>query len=106
MFYYIFITSLYERQMFFNFCYIFLFSYYLILNLRDNVFVFSGIAKVVILGVNLILGENFDTKLNLCMHMKDFSDHLCSYMGMPHYGSQGHSVKIQILSKMVILYTI
>ena len=38
-----------------------------LLNLRDNVFVFSGIAKVVILGVNLILGENFDTKLNLCM---------------------------------------
>ena len=97
------IISLY---MFFDFCYIFLFSYYLILNLRDNIFVFSGIAKAVILGVHLILGVNCDTKLNLCMDMKDFSDHLCSYMGMPHYGSQGHSVKIQILSKMVILYTI
>ena len=67
MFYYIFITYLYERQMFFNFCYIFLFSYHLILNLRDNVFVFSGIAKLVILGVNLILGANCDTKMNLCM---------------------------------------
>ena len=78
------IISLY---MFFDFCYIFLFSYYLILNLRDNIFVFSGIAKAVILGVHLILGVNCDTKLNLCMDMKDFSDHLCSYMGMPIFKS-------------------
>ena len=95
MFYYIFITYLYEHHMFFNFCYIFLFSYYVILNLRDNIFVFSRIAKVVILGVNLILGVNCDTKLNLCMDMKDFSDHLCSYMGMPHCGSQGHMSKFK-----------
>ena len=31
---------------------------------------------------------------------------LYSYMGMPHYGSRGHRVKIQTLSNMAILYTI
>ena len=41
-FYDIFVTYLYVHYIFFKFCFIFLFSYYLILNFCDNAFVFTS----------------------------------------------------------------
>ena len=46
MFYYAFVRYLYVYYTVFYFCHIFLFSYYLILNLCDNVFIFIVCAKL------------------------------------------------------------
>ena len=75
---------------------------------------FSGVAMVAILGVNMqivMLSSNFAWTLIRYVEFEKsleaiLFDPLCSYMVMPHYESQGHRVKIQTLSNIVILYTV
>ena len=64
--------------------------------------------QIVILSSNFewILGRHVGFEKCLGAIFSDPPPPLYSYMGMPHYGSRGHRVKIQTLSNMAILYTI